>query len=114
MNPTPLLQLPIEFWPPCSIECWFDLFCSIAYFVVHCFHPKNPNSTVIAVDAAAKLRELGSILKDKVVEYVAARATQEGETDQSESRRRGLWAINCMQVGLILLGIAAVTVLVKL
>lgn len=66
------------------------------------------------VDAAARMKELSSTLKDGVAKYVAARAAQEGQADLSDSRRRGLMAINCMQIGLILLGIAAVIVLVKL
>jgi hypothetical protein len=64
-------------------------------------------------DASTFIRELGTTMKSKIAEVVAARATQEKSSDLSDSRRHGLLAINFMQAGLILLGISAVTVLIK-
>lgn len=66
------------------------------------------------VDIAKMIKELGNTMKTKIAEVVATREAQEGKADLSDSQRHGRWAINCMQIGLILLGIAAVTVLIKL
>ena len=66
------------------------------------------------VEAATMIKELGNTMRAKIAEVVATREAQEGKADLSDSRRHGRWAINCMQIGLILLGISAVTVLMKL
>jgi hypothetical protein len=67
----------------------------------------------IEKDASTLIRELGNAMKSKIGEVVTARAAQEKVSDLSESQRHGLLAINFMQVGLILLGLSAVTVLIK-
>jgi hypothetical protein len=66
------------------------------------------------VEAATKIRELGEMMKSKIAEVVTAREEQEGQADLSDSRRHGLFAINFMQIGLILLGVSAVIVLITL
>jgi len=60
------------------------------------------------VDIAEMIKDLGGQMKTKIAEV------EEGKADLSDSQRHGRWAISCMQIGLILLGIAAVTVLIKL
>jgi len=66
------------------------------------------------VDIAEMIKDLGGQMKTKIAEVVATREAEEGKADLSDSQRHGRWAISCMQIGLILLGIAAVTVLIKL
>jgi primase-polymerase (primpol)-like protein len=66
------------------------------------------------VEAATMIKELGNTMKTKIAEVVANREAQEGKADLSDSQRHGRWAINCMQIGLILLGVSAITVLIRL